>query len=128
MPRIIQSTLLTLILLLLTSVVQAADPLVEYSQNIAQKLSRLATVLLPPKPIDGDVGSEITLLVDLNKNGTLNDITIAKPEVNPELAMAGQRLIRMAGPYTNIPPPTVNEFPIIRLSVTVLLNDRPTIT
>lgn len=128
MPRKIISTLLVPIFLLLTSVTQAAEPQIEYSQDIAQKLSHLATVLLPPKPIGGDVGSEIALLVELNKNGTLNTITIANPEVNQELAIAAQRLIRMAGPYSYIPSPIADKFPIIRLSVTVLLNDSHAIT
>jgi outer membrane biosynthesis protein TonB len=102
---------------------QADELLANYAVNIEKKLSRIAQIIPPQQPIVGAVGAEQIIFVELDKNGSVLNIRIAGPVANSELKNAALRLIQLAAPFSIIPSPTVNEFLIIRLSVSVLLND-----
>lgn len=127
MPIKLQSISFILFALLFSSPLQAGE-LESYIDNVEKKLSRLAQHIHPRQPIVGEVGTEQDILVELDKTGSVISTNILGTTINLELTNEAQRLIRMVAPYAPIPLSIANNFAIIRLSVTVSINDNRAIS
>lgn len=124
----LQSILFILFALLFPSLLHAGELPESYVENIEKKLSHLAQHIHPRQPIVGEIGTEQAILVELDKTGSVISTNILGTTTNLELANEAQRLIRMVAPYAPIPLSIANDFAIIRLSVTVSINDNRAIS
>lgn len=116
-------TLLLLCSLLFSPFLQAGELPDNYAERIQDKLSRIAKLNPPREPIGGEVGTEHVIFFEIDENGSVNSASVAGIPGNLALARAAQRLILIAAPYSVIPTPTRSKFTIIRLSVTIAIND-----
>jgi hypothetical protein len=114
-----------LILLGFSGPALAQDRLAPFTVAFEQKLARLSSFFTSAKSFVGKPGIEQVFLVDVAANGQVVRVIAREPVADRALAMEGHKLITSTAPFSALTGPIAEEFPLVRVEVTLALSTQP---
>ena len=80
-----------------------------YKTAWREKVQRIADINFPQEAVSKNLTGRLTLAVEINKDGSLRDIRLAKSSGHKLLDDYAIRIVRMASPYSPLPPELTKE-------------------
>lgn len=116
---------LVFVLVTFSSLAYAEEGLPNYVDSIEKKLSQLAGFFTTTKSFVGNAGVEQILVLNVASNGRVTSVVAQDPIVDKAFAAEAKKLIWMSEPFSSLPTPLSNDFPMVKLHITFVLSSQP---
>lgn len=117
--------LIICVLAIFSSLAHAEHGLPDYIDSIEKKLSHLAGFFTTTKSFVGEAGAEQTLVLNVASNGQVTSVAAQEPIIDKAFAAEAKKLILLSQPFSSLPVPLSNDFPMIKLHITFVLSSQP---